>query len=95
MNDLKQRPLVPVGTEVIFMEENSRARGRPRRGPRNELQLHPHGRSSSRCCRSTWIGGYSLRSKRIDVIARIIFPLIFALFNLAYWTSYLSAGQQK
>jgi len=99
-NSFAMRPLVPpLGTEVIFMEENSRSRGRPRR-LRNELQLHPHGRSSrsrsrSRCCRTTWIGGYSLRSKRIDVIARIIFPLVFALFNLAYWTSYLSAGQQK
>jgi len=93
-NSFAMRPLVAMGTEVIFMEESSRPRGRPRR-LRSELQLHPHGRSSSRCCRSTWIGGYSLRSKRIDVIARIIFPMIFAIFNLAYWTSYLSAGHQK
>lgn len=29
------------------------------------------------------------RSKRIDVISRITFPLVFALFNLVYWSTYL------
>ena len=29
------------------------------------------------------------RSKRIDVVARIVFPIIFAIFNLSYWTFYL------
>jgi len=76
------------------MEESRTGRGQRARRPRNELQLHPHRRTDS-CCRSTWIGTYSLRSKRIDVIARIIFPLIFAIFNLAYWVSYLNAGLQK
>jgi len=33
---------------------------------------------------------FPLRSKRIDIIARIIFPIIFATFNLCYWTFYLS-----
>ena len=32
----------------------------------------------------------SCRSKRIDIVARIIFPIIFATFNLCYWTFYLS-----
>ncbi|XP_058802223.1 glutamate-gated chloride channel isoform X5 [Phymastichus coffea] len=40
------------------------------------------------CCRS-WLSKFPTRSKRIDVIARIIFPLVFALFNLAYWSTYL------
>ena len=30
------------------------------------------------------------RSKRIDIVARIIFPIIFATFNLCYWAFYLS-----
>ena len=30
------------------------------------------------------------RSKRIDIVARIIFPIVFATFNLCYWTFYLS-----
>lgn len=40
------------------------------------------------CCQ-TWIGAYQWRSKRIDVVSRIVFPLVFAVFNLAYWSTYL------
>lgn len=29
------------------------------------------------------------RSKRIDVMSRIIFPVVFAFFNFAYWGTYL------
>lgn len=29
------------------------------------------------------------RSKRIDVMSRILFPVVFAVFNLAYWGTYL------
>ncbi|XP_034942935.1 glutamate-gated chloride channel isoform X9 [Chelonus insularis] len=40
------------------------------------------------CCRS-WLSKFPTRSKRIDVISRITFPLVFALFNLVYWSTYL------
>ncbi|XP_059477823.1 glutamate-gated chloride channel isoform X1 [Neocloeon triangulifer] len=40
------------------------------------------------CCR-TWLSKFPTRSKRIDVISRITFPLVFALFNLVYWSTYL------
>ncbi|XP_037071823.1 glutamate-gated chloride channel-like [Pollicipes pollicipes] len=47
------------------------------------------------CCRS-WLAKFPTRSKRIDVIARITFPLVFALFNLIYWTTYIfQEGGQK
>ncbi|GBP11635.1 Glutamate-gated chloride channel [Eumeta japonica] len=36
------------------------------------------------CCK-LWMSKFPTRSKRIDVISRITFPLVFALFNLAYW----------
>lgn len=36
-----------------------------------------------------WLSKFPSRSKRIDVISRIFFPLMFALFNLVYWTTYL------
>ncbi|XP_037890710.1 glutamate-gated chloride channel isoform X19 [Glossina fuscipes] len=44
------------------------------------------------CCK-TWLSKFPTRqcsrSKRIDVISRITFPLVFALFNLVYWSTYL------
>ncbi|XP_076322621.1 glutamate-gated chloride channel-like [Tachypleus tridentatus] len=36
-----------------------------------------------------WLNKFPTRSKRIDVMSRILFPLMFALFNLVYWTTYL------
>ncbi|KAG1670325.1 Glutamate-gated chloride channel [Nymphon striatum] len=36
-----------------------------------------------------WAKKFSSRSKRIDVIARITFPVAFALFNVVYWSTYL------
>jgi hypothetical protein len=35
--------------------------------------------------------GSTNSTSKIDSAARIIFPLSFGLFNLAYWTSYLSS----
>lgn len=39
-------------------------------------------------CRA-WLNKFPSRSKRIDVISRIFFPKMFALFNLVYWFTYL------
>lgn len=36
-----------------------------------------------------WLSSFPTRSKRIDVIARIFFPIMFALFNLVYWSTYM------
>jgi len=41
------------------------------------------------CSIKTWLSRFPSRSKRIDVIARIIFPLLFAFFNVAYWCAYV------
>ena len=35
------------------------------------------------------------KAKRIDVTARILFPMIFATFNLAYWLTYLLQAQSE
>ncbi|XP_022914864.1 glutamate-gated chloride channel isoform X1 [Onthophagus taurus] len=40
------------------------------------------------CCKS-WLSKFPTRSKRIDVISRITFPLVFAVFNVIYWSTYL------
>lgn len=29
------------------------------------------------------------KAKRIDVASRVFFPMVFAIFNVAYWTNYL------
>ena len=50
---------------------------------------HHHATTNTNCWRS-WISKFPSRSKRIDVVSRIIFPVVFALFNLAYWSTYLN-----
>ncbi|XP_046806048.1 glutamate-gated chloride channel isoform X24 [Lucilia cuprina] len=55
-----------------------------------EVHMQPPKRPN--CCK-TWLSKFPTRqcsrSKRIDVISRITFPLVFALFNLVYWSTYL------
>ncbi|XP_075984295.1 glycine receptor alpha 1 isoform X5 [Anticarsia gemmatalis] len=46
------------------------------------------------CCR-LWMSKFPTRSKRIDVISRITFPLVFALFNLIYWSTYLFRDEDE
>ncbi|CAL1293321.1 unnamed protein product [Larinioides sclopetarius] len=40
-------------------------------------------------CGKWWFSRFPTRSKRIDVVSRICFPVAFAFFNLLYWTTYL------
>lgn len=50
-----------------------------------EIHMQP---PKKNCCRS-WLSKFPTRSKRIDVISRVTFPIVFALFNLTYWSTYL------
>ncbi|KAK7604419.1 hypothetical protein V9T40_005605 [Parthenolecanium corni] len=55
-----------------------------------------HMQQSSGCwCFKSWMSKFPTRSKRIDVISRIIFPLVFALFNITYWSTYLLRDAQE
>ncbi|KAH7643267.1 glycine receptor subunit alpha-2-like protein [Dermatophagoides farinae] len=36
-----------------------------------------------------WLSKFPTRSKRIDVVSRIFFPFMFALFNCVYWITYM------
>ncbi|KAK7072252.1 Glycine receptor subunit alpha-3 [Halocaridina rubra] len=56
-------------------------------------EVHLQGPRTS--CWRSWLAKFPTRSKRIDVIARITFPLIFALFNIAYWSAYLFVEEEK
>ncbi|NP_001171232.1 glutamate-gated chloride channel isoform X5 [Nasonia vitripennis] len=69
------KPLVRQAEDSMSMEKMRQC----------EIHTQP---PKKNCCRS-WLSKFPTRSKRIDVIARIIFPLVFALFNLAYWSTYL------
>ncbi|GBL85048.1 Glutamate-gated chloride channel [Araneus ventricosus] len=52
-----------------------------------QCEVHMKSPKENLCRR--WMNRFPSRSKRIDVISRISFPLMFALFNLVYWTTYL------
>lgn len=55
-----------------------------------------HSQEKSTCiCFRSWISKFPTRSKRIDVVSRIIFPLVFALFNISYWSTYLFRDEQE
>ncbi|CAL4064227.1 unnamed protein product, partial [Meganyctiphanes norvegica] len=54
----------------------------------HSCEVHLSTQRRSNCC-SLWLSKFPTRSKRIDVIARITFPIVFAMFNLAYWSAYL------
>ncbi|XP_053973863.1 glutamate-gated chloride channel isoform X4 [Hylaeus volcanicus] len=56
-----------------------------------ELHMQPRKKN---CCRS-WLSKFPTRSKRIDVISRIFFPIVFAFFNLAYWSTYLFRKEEE
>ena len=37
-----------------------------------------------------WMSNFQFRAKKIDVISRVLFPGTFLLFNILYWSYYLS-----
>ncbi|XP_030746296.1 glutamate-gated chloride channel isoform X3 [Sitophilus oryzae] len=71
---LLQKPLVRHPGDPMSLEKARHC----------EVHMQPR----PNCCRS-WLSKFPTRSKRIDVISRITFPLVFALFNVIYWSTYL------
>uniref|UniRef100_A0A182F741 Uncharacterized protein n=2 Tax=Anopheles albimanus TaxID=7167 RepID=A0A182F741_ANOAL len=63
-----------------------------------QCEVHMQVPKRPNCCRS-WLSKFPTRqcsrSKRIDVISRITFPLVFALFNLVYWSTYLFREEEE
>lgn len=43
----------------------------------------------SQGCINSWLFKYKERSKRIDVVSRLVFPVGFFIFNCVYWTVYM------
>jgi len=42
-----------------------------------------------------WIHNFQFRAKKIDVISRVLFPGTFTVFNIMYWSYYLTQEQQS
>ena len=37
-----------------------------------------------------WVKNFEFQAKKIDVFSRVFFPFVFAMFNIWYWSYYLS-----
>jgi len=44
---------------------------------------------------SLWIKNFQFQAKKIDVFSRVFFPFVFAIFNVWYWSYYLTRKQGK
>ena len=42
-----------------------------------------------------WVHNFNFRAKKIDVISRVMFPLVFAIFNCMYWSYYLTQENKQ
>ena len=40
-----------------------------------------------------WIKNFQFQAKKIDVFSRVFFPFVFAIFNIWYWSYYLTRAQ--
>jgi anionic glutamate receptor len=75
------------GSAAFAMRPLVRHHGDPHGEKLRACEIHVSLPKKNWCKR--WLSKFPTRSKRIDVISRIFFPLMFALFNLVYWTTYL------
>ena len=54
-----------------------------------QCELHMSAKKKNRNFLQAWLNKFPSRAKKIDVISRVVFPAIFAIFNLSYWCYYL------
>ncbi|XP_060536946.1 glutamate-gated chloride channel isoform X1 [Cylas formicarius] len=93
--ELEHAASLDATSDLIDTESNATFAMKPLvRHPADPLNMEKarhcevHMQPRPNCCRS-WLSKFPTRSKRIDVISRITFPLVFALFNVIYWSTYL------
>ncbi|XP_022238851.1 glutamate-gated chloride channel-like [Limulus polyphemus] len=76
------------GTNTFAMKPLVHHRGDIHSDKIHQCEIHIKPQKSINPCKA-WLNKFPSRSKRIDVMSRILFPLMFALFNLVYWITYL------
>ncbi|XP_050313656.1 glutamate-gated chloride channel isoform X4 [Anthonomus grandis grandis] len=92
--ELEHAQSLDGASDMIDTDSNATFAMKPLvRTPGDQMRLEKahcevHMQPRPNCCRS-WLSKFPTRSKRIDVISRITFPLVFALFNVIYWSTYL------
>ena len=42
-----------------------------------------------------WAKNFEFQAKKIDVFSRVFFPFVFAMFNIWYWSYYLSKSHKQ
>ena len=42
-----------------------------------------------------WFKNFEFQAKKIDVFSRVGFPFVFAVFNIWYWSYYLSRSGEN
>lgn len=82
---LANGPGTTLSGDGVSLNDGSIGRGSFSRRSR----LDPVNFVAGGCGMSACMDRFCNRSKRIDVIARITFPVAFTMFNIAYWTCYL------
>ncbi|XP_063541540.1 glutamate-gated chloride channel isoform X6 [Cydia strobilella] len=85
-----------AASDLLDTDSNATFAMKPLRGGETKMrQCEVHMNPARKNCCRLWMSKFPTRSKRIDVISRITFPLVFALFNLAYWSTYLFRDEDE
>ncbi|XP_047995918.1 glutamate-gated chloride channel isoform X2 [Leguminivora glycinivorella] len=85
-----------AASDLLDTDSNATFAMKPLRGGEPKMrQCEVHMNPARKNCCRLWMSKFPTRSKRIDVISRITFPLVFALFNLAYWSTYLFRDEDE
>ena len=57
--------------------------------------LHRRPHTGKRNVFTSWVNDFQFQAKKIDIFSRWIFPFTFLMFNIWYWSYYLSQAQSK
>jgi hypothetical protein len=64
------------GTEAITDADEKKETAAPPAAPKSNLIKE-------------WLSRFNSTGRRIDVVSRVLFPIIFIIFNITYWATYV------